>query len=423
MKSPPTTALKRVFALSGNRCAFPNRTNMLIDEPSNTMIAKVCHIKGRSPGSKRYDKSQPDEERHGADNLLVLCPKHHDVIDDDDISYTVDRLIRMKADHEIKFRGMSGGSDDALAEKFAAAIHHNIVSEGSILQVRGQTGGQVAHVIHNYGSSLRTESRFDLQLVAKHLASDADPDFAKTAYHKKMGIPEIGGVRWPPTTAIAFAHFPSSVFSAASEGEFIRWMDCNSLRYEPCQRYPFIPSPAPDRVGSALIWKEELGGGTTFGGRCHNRYLALEPSGWLEYGYVPISPLEEKPKVYYAKAVANAVGFLGLLRDIATQQKVSPADVSFGFGLRGIRGAELVCVTDTSPFGPRSTSSTPPEGEHLLFLQRATGDAWSIDGAAIAFAGAMLEHWEFTRPGWVGTPEFEAGVYTGSFFREKIMHW
>jgi len=60
----------------------------LVEEPSGTLVGKVCHIKAKSsgPGSKRYDKNQTDEERHGLGNLIALCPKHHDVIDDDDES-------------------------------------------------------------------------------------------------------------------------------------------------------------------------------------------------------------------------------------------------------------------------------------------------------------------------------------------------
>lgn len=157
MKSPTVSTLKTLFALSGNRCAFPKCTNWLVDEQSGTLVGKVCHIKAKrsGPGSKRYDKDQPDEERHGIGNLITLCPKHHDVIDDDEESYTVERLTKMKADHEARMREEPTASD-VLAEKFAVAIHNNTVTGGSIINNQSQTGGQAAHsIVNNYHQPAR----------------------------------------------------------------------------------------------------------------------------------------------------------------------------------------------------------------------------------------------------------------------------
>jgi hypothetical protein len=63
------------------------------------VLAKVCHIKGRKPGSPRYDATQSDEDRHGYDNLILMCGVHHDVIDMDEKSYTVERLHEIKTAH------------------------------------------------------------------------------------------------------------------------------------------------------------------------------------------------------------------------------------------------------------------------------------------------------------------------------------
>jgi hypothetical protein len=151
MQSPTVSTLKTLFALSGNRCAFPKCANRLVEVPSGTLVGKVCHIKGNSsgPGSKRYDKNQPDEERHGVGNLIAHCPKHHDIIDDDEESYTVERLVKMKADHEGKMREEPAASE-ALAEKFAVAIYNNTITGGSIIHTQNQSGGQTAHSIVNY---------------------------------------------------------------------------------------------------------------------------------------------------------------------------------------------------------------------------------------------------------------------------------
>ena len=54
----------------------------------------------RLTSSPRYDPDQTNDERHGYDNLLLMCSIHNKVVDDDEATYTVDRLKKMKADHE-----------------------------------------------------------------------------------------------------------------------------------------------------------------------------------------------------------------------------------------------------------------------------------------------------------------------------------
>jgi hypothetical protein len=170
MKSPTVATLKTLFTLACNQCAFPKCANRLVEEPSGTLVGKVCHIKGKSsgPGSKRYDKKQTDQERHGVGNLIVLCPKHHDVIDDDEESYTVERLLKMKADHEGKMREEPAVSD-ALAEKFAVAIYNNTLTGGSIIHTQNQSGGQTAHSIINYHQPAREVGQATAEAIVAKL--------------------------------------------------------------------------------------------------------------------------------------------------------------------------------------------------------------------------------------------------------------
>ena len=100
LSSPREKTKKRLFAVSGNQCYFPNCKNLLVDKASGKVTGKICHIKGKKPDGPRYDPNQTDEERHSFDNLVLMCPIHHDVIDDDLVSYTVSRLKEIKAEHE-----------------------------------------------------------------------------------------------------------------------------------------------------------------------------------------------------------------------------------------------------------------------------------------------------------------------------------
>lgn len=148
-KEPSRPTVKRLFAVSRNRCAFAKCRGRIVDPESGSIIGEICHIKGEKPGAKRYDRSQLDRERHGFNNLILLCGVHHKVIDDDDKKHTVERLLAMKQKHE------SGQPNDAAltnaqADQLIVRIHGNSVKDGSIIQTQHQSGGQAAHVINNY---------------------------------------------------------------------------------------------------------------------------------------------------------------------------------------------------------------------------------------------------------------------------------
>ncbi|MHA1437840.1 MAG: hypothetical protein ACTSPD_09685 [Promethearchaeota archaeon] len=100
LTAPKDKTKKRLFAFSGNKCYFPNCNTPLVDLKSETVIGEICHIKGKKPKSPRYDPNQSDEERHGFDNLILMCPLHHKVIDDNPDSYTISRLYEIKKRHE-----------------------------------------------------------------------------------------------------------------------------------------------------------------------------------------------------------------------------------------------------------------------------------------------------------------------------------
>ncbi len=98
MASVTTATIKRLFAVSAGMCAFPKCQQSLVHLEKVT--GRICHIRAAKRGGPRYDGAQSEEERHGFANLLLLCPIHHDVIDADIDTYSVERLVGIKADHE-----------------------------------------------------------------------------------------------------------------------------------------------------------------------------------------------------------------------------------------------------------------------------------------------------------------------------------
>lgn len=145
LTAPRDKTKKRLFAVSGNKCYFPNCNTPLVDKESGKVTGKICHIKSKRPGAARYDPNQTDEERHGFDNLILMCPIHHDVIDDDPVSYTVSRLKEIKVEHEKIHAGGKEPSDEII-NQFILNIN-----QGSVIYSKDQKGGQIAHSIINIG--------------------------------------------------------------------------------------------------------------------------------------------------------------------------------------------------------------------------------------------------------------------------------
>jgi len=114
------------------------------------VIGEVCHIKAQNKGGPRYDPNQTATERHGYDNLILMCSPHHTVIDDDEDTYTVEYLHRLKEKPEQTASKMS--EEDAEQGALLLFLDQSVSSTN-------QSGGITAHTIHvhNYGP-LETET-------------------------------------------------------------------------------------------------------------------------------------------------------------------------------------------------------------------------------------------------------------------------
>jgi hypothetical protein len=120
MGSPSRATIKRLFLRTQNRCAFPGCNAELLDS-SDILIADICHICADRPGGPRFDPNQTEEERQGYANLIVLCPNHHTLIDDDEEHFSVDALRNMKRNHEAGSKKDFSISNEA-AKRIAASL-------------------------------------------------------------------------------------------------------------------------------------------------------------------------------------------------------------------------------------------------------------------------------------------------------------
>lgn len=139
LKTPSALTLKRLYALSGNACAYPDCKVAIVDGAAH--VGDVCHIRAASAGGPRFDPNQTANERHGEANLILLCANHHRVIDSDVARFTVSALEKMKAEHE--------ASAGRLSER-------DIESGAKLLLSLNQSGGVTAHHIETLNVTMHT---------------------------------------------------------------------------------------------------------------------------------------------------------------------------------------------------------------------------------------------------------------------------
>ena len=102
-KKPATTTLRELYLYSGNECAFYGCTERLLDS-DGVWVAEIAHIYGVEEAGPRGEHCLDNDELRAPSNLMLLCLKHHEKIDREVTTYTVEYLQIMKQQHEDKFR-------------------------------------------------------------------------------------------------------------------------------------------------------------------------------------------------------------------------------------------------------------------------------------------------------------------------------
>lgn len=177
---PRQSTVRRLFALSMNCCAFPECSTPIVMADSGTIVGEVCHIRAQNPEGPRYSPAQSDEERHGIENLVLMCGVHHKVIDTQAQTYTVEALLEIKRAHESASRE-SGVVPEApssviTALRLTATVYESgsthmdfsnavfkVGGEGGLLAGHGGHGGVLTIVGMRLPPSMVDEMGIDLK--------------------------------------------------------------------------------------------------------------------------------------------------------------------------------------------------------------------------------------------------------------------
>ncbi|MCK8782681.1 hypothetical protein M0654_22185 [Rhizobium sp. NTR19] len=160
--SPSTKTLKSVFMACGGLCAFEKCPTQLLDS-SGVFLAEICHINSPQPNGPRHDPLRSKNQHHVEDNLIILCPTHHSLIDKNETYFTDIRLRAMKRAHERFVR-------DTLS-------HHRLkLNERQVLDLSAQLAEQSVDLViiadRNSVSTGLISEFHELQFVGETPAGD-----------------------------------------------------------------------------------------------------------------------------------------------------------------------------------------------------------------------------------------------------------
>jgi len=135
---------KKLFTLSRNQCAFENCNNPIYVPNEDSIIGMISHIRSPRKKGPRHDPDYVNVD--SLENLLLLCPKHHKIVDDNPEKYSVEILTAMKIKHENDAAPIEEPSD-SLAQRlieYSSGIEVNIknskVRDVVNINVREQKG-------------------------------------------------------------------------------------------------------------------------------------------------------------------------------------------------------------------------------------------------------------------------------------------
>lgn len=129
---PTSDTLRELYLKSGNVCAFPGCTNIMINI-NGDFIGQVCHIEAAEEGGPRFNVNQTNDDRRSFQNLMLMCYEHHTITHDVN-RYSVDDLKKMKERHEITFSSIldricNSIVDIGFSRGFCETIECNRLSE------------------------------------------------------------------------------------------------------------------------------------------------------------------------------------------------------------------------------------------------------------------------------------------------------
>ncbi|MGW7361102.1 Shedu anti-phage system protein SduA domain-containing protein [Streptomyces sp. NPDC054802] len=97
LRTIPASVIKIAFGRSANRCAFSECPPVTLD--NGVPLLEVAHISSVSAGGPRFSPSLTSAGGESVDNIIILCPTHHVLVDKNPEIFTSEKLTEMRDAH------------------------------------------------------------------------------------------------------------------------------------------------------------------------------------------------------------------------------------------------------------------------------------------------------------------------------------
>jgi|GEM_PF-303785 len=193
---PKETTIKKLFALSGNQCAYPECEQKVVDE-YGTVVGQICHIEAAEQGGERYNSQSNDEERRSFDNLILLCANHH-IKTNNITEYSVEKLKNMKSNHERKHQeNLFHVSDEIINQAIGKVMEQKnnntgsgtqFNNQGSTVNIQTQVGSQIINNNYSGPNTLLSDSIEGARKVNQTLKALIDKNLKPASQPEKTVI-------------------------------------------------------------------------------------------------------------------------------------------------------------------------------------------------------------------------------------------
>ena len=164
--------LKILWSRAGGRCSFPLCNTPLIQEGTENdapaIIGETAHIVARTLDGPRGKEPFRGTDRDSFENLLLLCPVHHTIIDQQPQTYTVEVLTQMKNQHEQSIQAQQD-----LFNRISTPTSRNYVHNAGVIQgfSQGNHNINTYHYYHPTGMDTEQASKAAKQERLRNLYS------------------------------------------------------------------------------------------------------------------------------------------------------------------------------------------------------------------------------------------------------------
>lgn len=149
--------IRHLFGVSGGRCYFPGCEHRDLED--GTPVLQIARICATASGGARYHRELPLSAAAKPENLILLCPPHHILVDKYPERYSIQWLFEIKSQRESRKITVSSLFADGIAGADASSgvLIRPVVGDGNLI------AGRDVHVKvgHNYEKE-RSKSNVEL---------------------------------------------------------------------------------------------------------------------------------------------------------------------------------------------------------------------------------------------------------------------